>query len=77
MPTLIISNGQSIYLQGLAKNKPLPQLSQKRITTAVRAAIRQHYGITNVIVSCSADYQQTHWLGQCEIHGLKYDYKIK
>ena len=53
MPTLTVGNGFTTTLPGLGRNQNFPNLSEKRITKAVRAALRQKYGDEHVEVSCA------------------------
>ena len=40
MPTLTIENGLTALLAGLGRNQNSPNLSEKRVTTAVRQTLR-------------------------------------
>lgn len=71
-----VSNGYSGILKGLGRNKPIRNLSQSRITKAVRDHLRIIYGIMNVKVSCHAIYHQGHWSGNCKINNTSYTYNI-
>jgi len=77
MAFLIVQNEYSSKLPGLGKIRPFPELSEKRITKAVRKNLRSKYGDINVKVSCKAFFFEGMWLGECEIVGKKYKYEIK
>ena len=61
---------------GLGKIKAFPQLSEKRITKAVREELRRKYGESRVEVSCTALFHEGCWRGRCEIDGSKYEYRV-
>lgn len=73
---LEVTNGYEGTLLGLAKNKRLRDLSEKRITKAVRAALRLRYGVQCVTVSCTAIFSNEMWRGRCSISQVEYEYKI-
>ena len=73
---LLVDNGWGCRLPGLGKIRPLLMLSEKRITKAVRQALRQQFGDYDVDVSCSADLRGQEWRGRCEIGGISYGYRI-
>lgn len=50
MPTLTVGNGFTTTIAGLGRNQNFPNLSEKRITKAVRAALRNKYGHEHVEV---------------------------
>src|SRR5262249_36858771 len=56
--TLIVDNGFKKHVAGLAKNTPFLQLSEQRVTKAVRDCLRSFYGPTQVEVSCGASIAQ-------------------
>lgn len=62
---------------GLGNRKPLQNLSPKRITMAVRDALRKRSGHSQVEVSCSACLQKGIWTGQCRIKAKPYQYTIQ
>ena len=77
MPILIVDNGFRHELPGLGKNTPFRELSEKRVTKAVRECLRRHYGQTAVEVSCEAHMSAGAWEGQCRIDGRQYPYRIQ
>jgi len=77
MAFLIVKNGYSSKLSGLGKIKPFAELSDKRITKAVRKNLCSEYGDINIKVSCKAFFLKGTWHGECEITGKKYKYEIK
>jgi len=77
MALLIIQNGFRTKLPGLGRNKDISDLSDKRITKAVRKKMRIEYGLSNVIVSCKADFFNNTWHGRCTINDVEYKYEIK
>ena len=74
--TLCVTNGFSTVIPGLGRNKPIKDLSEKRITKATREALRKKYGKSSVKVSCSAKFNNGRWRGKCKIQGSAYDYEI-
>ena len=77
MAFLVVQNGFKVELLGLGKNKLISDLSEKRITKAVREKLRNEYGLLNVIVSCEADFFDKTWHGRCTINDVEYKYEIK
>jgi hypothetical protein len=77
MPRLVVTNTQAIDIPDLAVRRPLRELSEKRITKAVREALRKQYGLENVTVSCSATLSQGQiWTGKCRIEEKEYSYRL-
>ncbi len=76
MSTLTVSNGYRAPLLGLGRNRAIQNLSQKRITKAVREELRRHYGLSNVEVCCAAKLTSDEWRGSCKIHQEDLTYKI-
>lgn len=77
MPTLTVGNGFTTTMPGLGRNRNFPNLSEKRITRAVRDAPRQQYGDCGVEVSCSAAFERDQWVGACEIAGHPQSYTVR
>jgi len=77
MAVLIVQNGYSSKLTGLGKIKPIYELSEKRISTAVRNNLRLEYGKINVKVPCNPSLLKGTWNGKCTIKGVEYNYEIK
>ena len=77
MPTLTVGNGFTTTIPGLGRNQNFPNLSEKRITKAVRAALRDRYGHDHVAVSCSAAFESGEWVGACEIRGEPQRYRLR
>jgi len=77
MPTLTVANGFTTDLPGLGRNQTFPNLSEKRITKAVREALRAMYGEHRVAVSCSAVFERAEWVGACEIDSTAHAYWIR
>lgn len=77
MPKLdVMINVYSANLNGLGKNKPLPDLSQKRVTKCVRDALRKAYSSSAITVTCYASFFGGYWNGKCEINGSSHNYRI-
>lgn len=77
MSVVFIGNGDQICLAGLGKVRAVAQLSEKRVTKAVREALRTEYGQSAVKVSCTATLSAgQNWEGGCSIHGKPYRYTI-
>ena len=76
MNYLSVTNGFKTALAGLARNKSLLALSQKRITKAAREALRKKYAEKNVEVSCSAQVSAKQWHGECKLYGVEHRYTI-
>jgi hypothetical protein len=77
MAALHLSNGTTIQLPGLGKTKPVSKLSEKRITRAVRDALRKQLPNVAVRVSCSASYSGNTWAGQWWRVGVPSRYTVK
>ena len=77
MALLIIQNILRIELPGLGKHKAISELSEKRITKAVRETLRTEYGLLNVIVSCEVVFFEGSWHGRCTIHNSEFNYEIQ
>jgi hypothetical protein len=76
MPGLQVQNGYSAAIAGLGKITAFAQLSEKRITKAVREDLRKKYGEPRVEVSCTALFRDGCWRGHCEIDGHQYECSI-
>jgi len=76
IPILSVHNGYRAEMHGLGRNKSLRNLSEKRITKAVREKLRSRYGHNNVTVSCSANFRKNKWIGNCSINKKSYQYEI-
>jgi 23S rRNA C2498 (ribose-2'-O)-methylase RlmM len=79
MARLVVSNPTmsdlAIEIIDLARYKSLHELSEKRITKAVRDALRKQ-GCAGVEVSCSASLSGDVWVGKCRIDGISFDYRL-
>ena len=75
---LLVTNGKGylIPLLGLGKIQAFANLSQKRVTRAVREALRARYGEKNVEVSCAARFADGCWEGKCTVQGQNLAYQI-
>ena len=74
---LVVMNTRVIDVPGLGLHRSLRELSEKRITKAVRDALRNQYGVDNVEVSCSATLSQERiWTGKCRVDGTEYSYRL-
>jgi len=69
-------NGYQIPLLGLGKIQVFANLSEKRVTRAVREALRTRYGEENVEVSCAAKFVDGCWEGKCMVQGQDFEYQI-
>ena len=76
LSVLPVQNGYRAVIPGLGKIRVLEQLSEKRITKAVREELRSKYGEPKVEVSCTALFHDGHWRGCCEIDGRLYEYSV-
>jgi len=76
MARLAIMHGDDIDIPGLGSNKAVPELSQVRITTAVREALRIRYGLENVRVCNAATLRAQVWRGRCWIDGTEHPYSV-
>jgi len=77
MATLSVGNGFTATLDSLGRNQNFPNLSEKRVTKAVREALRGHYGDDRVAVSCDALFERGEWVGACEIDSAAHGYRIR
>ena len=80
MVRLVVTNPAmsdfAIDIFGLARQKPLHKLGQKRVTKAVRDALRND-GFDDIEVSCSATLSESRiWLGKCRINGVEVGYQL-
>jgi GTP cyclohydrolase I len=73
---LVLTDVRQLSIPGLGSHRPFRKLSQKRITKAVREALRKEYGSENVEVSCSATHYQGIWKGTCRIGRTCYSYRL-
>lgn len=77
MALLVYMGSKKLDIPGLAHNKLLAELSQKRITKAVRETLRKQYGFPNVKVSCTATIVHgSIWTGKCTINGIETPYRL-
>jgi hypothetical protein len=77
MARLVVMNTLEFEIPSLGLRAALHELSQKRITKAVREALRREYGLDNVEVSCTATLSQGRiWTGKCHINGIEYSYRL-
>lgn len=82
MARLILMNqtmsNREVEIPGLGRYKPLRELSEKRITKAVRQVLRKEFGFANVTVSCDATSNDSDtWLGECTVEGINFQYRIQ
>ena len=77
MPVLIVSNVCQQNIPGLGSLVPFSQLSEKRVTMAVRDNLKASFGPSNVEVSCSASFKGGSWRGHCLINGKHYSYTVR
>jgi hypothetical protein len=78
MPRLVVENEYEADLPGLGVRMLFIELSEKRVTRAVRDHLRGEYGHDNVHVSCSACLKDgRRWTGSCEINGSQLAYRIE
>jgi hypothetical protein len=73
---LVLSDIREIPIPGLGSNRDFHELNQKRITKAVREALRKEFGPENVEVSCSAVLNHGIWTGKCSVDGTPYFYRL-
>ncbi len=78
MPVLIIRGVCRINLPTLGQVKALADLSEKRVTKAVRQVLRTRFGRHNVEVTCKAiQARRSIWTGLCKINGQRYCYIVQ
>jgi hypothetical protein len=77
MITLLVGNGYQTSLPRLGKIRGVLNLSQKRVTKAVREELRRQYGLPYITVSCAAALAVDGWRGSCKIHGEGFGFSIK
>jgi hypothetical protein len=76
MRTLTV-NGSALDMPGLGARGNYPNLSEKRITKAVRDRLRQeHEPHTKVIVSCEAKQTGNTWEGQCWLDSVEHTWRL-
>ena len=79
MPRLIVPvvpRRADVSIPGLGTNVPFKLLSEKRVTKAVRDALRTLYGADRVAVSCDAHVSGEQWSGRCWIDDQQYEYRL-
>lgn len=76
MKKLIIENLYQIEIPGLGKYIAFEELSKKRVTKSVRQNLGKEFGNENVIVSCTASFENEVWKGTCIINGKEYNYRV-
>jgi hypothetical protein len=76
MGTLVVDSGYRTSMEGLGRNRGILRLSQKRVSKAVREALRRQFGEPNISVSCTPELVSDGWHGECEIYKRKCRYKI-
>lgn len=76
MARLVLRDIRQMEISGLGSHRPFRELSQKRITKAVREALREQYGSDKVEVSCSATCNGGIWAGKCRVNGTSYSYQV-
>jgi len=76
----VIIRGHRANIPGLGSRKDLFQLSEKRVTQAVRNHLKQHFGNNRVKVSCSAQNLGNLWRGNYKIKNgntwRNYNYRV-
>jgi len=78
LPILIISDLQiKLPLDGLAKRKPLPSLSEKRVTAKVRESLKQKFNYKHVKVACKTQLKKGQWKGRGYYKGKKFNWIVK
>lgn len=75
MASLMVSNGARLAVPGLGKIRGLRDLSEKRVTKAVRNELRGQYGPPAAEVSCNAVPTPAGWRGVCKINGNEFSYE--
>lgn len=58
----------------LGRSKPLSQLSEKTVSSAVRRALRNNFQQVQVV--CAVQYQNGAWQGNALINGTIYSYTV-
>ncbi len=76
MTTLTVSNGYQASLPGVGKIRGLRNLTEKRVTKAVREELRRWYGFDDIEVTCEAALTAHGWEGRCKIHGEPLRFKL-
>jgi DNA-directed RNA polymerase subunit E'/Rpb7 len=77
MACLLRVGSDNTEIPTLAERIPLQQLSAKRVTVAVRQALRDKYEGSVVEVSCSAVLRMgTIWTGRCQLDGQDSTYQV-
>ena len=78
MPTLLVGNGFETALPGLGRNTEFSSLSEKRVTRAVRHALREQYGHDHVVeVSGTAYFMRGEWVGECRVDHQSHSYRVR
>ncbi len=76
MTRLTVTNGYQTALPGVGKIRGLRNLSQMRVTKAVREKLQSWYGEEAIEVTCGATRSPDGWQGHCKIHGEAFEYKL-
>jgi hypothetical protein len=76
-PILLISDLQiDLPLDGLAKIKPLRDLSKKRVTAKVRESLRSILDRKRLSVGCKARWEKGRWIGKGFYNGEKFNWIV-
>ena len=73
---LTLSNGNSVNVPHLGRNRGLSGLCEKTITIQTQNALRDKYGHDRVKVSCSAEFTRTAWTGEWWLDGKSLKYTV-
>lgn len=76
MPILNVENGLIRPMPGLGRHQHFDNLSEKRISKAVRKLLRDVYGFCDVQVTCAAEFIEGTWHGKCQIDGAAFGFQI-
>lgn len=77
MAMLTVGDGFATEIPGLGRHQNFMNLSQKRVTKAIRSALRAQYGEARVEVSCEAVFADGEWVGACKIAGRPHRYHVR
>lgn len=76
MTRLTVTNGYQAAMPEVGKVRGLRNVSEKRVTKAVREKLQRWYGDEAIEVACGATRSPDGWQGHCKIHGEDFEYKL-
>jgi hypothetical protein len=76
MARLVLYHTRAFEIPASVVPSPLHKVSQRKITSAVREALRKEYGSDRVKVSLATLYRGQMWTGKCRVDGKVFLYRV-